>query len=58
MKLKQIIGVVLMIFMGKSLWDKLQDSLSGTDEPLAMGALIMVIILMVIVLVVRVLRTD
>ena len=56
MKLKQLIGIGLMIFMGNSLWDKFQESLKGTDEPFAMGALLVTIMLILLFLVFKVLR--
>ena len=58
MKLKQIIGVVLMCFMSYSLWNKLQESVSDVDQPIATGLIIILLILIIVVLVVRVLRYE
>ena len=56
MILKRIIGYVLLCFMSVSMWYKLQDSLSGVQDPIATGAVIVILILMVIVFVIRVIR--
>ena len=42
--------------MSVSLWNKFQESLREAEEPMAMGALIILLILFLIVLVIRVLR--
>jgi len=57
MRLKQIIGFVLLAFMGTSLWYKLEDSLHDVEEPLAMGALILVVFLILVVLIIRITRS-
>ncbi len=58
MKLRQIIGVVLMGFMSVSLWNKLQESVSDVDQPIATSLVIILLILILIVFVVRVLRYE
>jgi len=57
MKLKQVIGVFLLGGMTISLWYKLEDSLKEAEEPLAMGALILVIVLILIMLIIRITRS-
>ncbi len=57
MKLKQVIGVFLLAGMAISLWYKLEDSLHDVEEPLAMGALILVIVMILVVLIVRITRS-
>lgn len=56
MKLKPILGIVLLGFMSVSLWNKFQESLRDAEEPIAMGTLIVLVILFLVVLVIRVLR--
>jgi len=56
MKLKPILGAILICFMSVSLWNKFQESLRDAEEPMAMGALIILVILFLVVLVIRVLR--
>ena len=56
-KIKQVIGVFLLIGMSVSLWYKLQDSLKDAEEPMVMGALIFLVILILIVLIIRVTRS-
>lgn len=56
MILKRIIGFVLLSFMSVSMWNKLEDSVSGVQEPMATAAVIIILILMIVVFVIRVIR--